>query len=329
MLQTDNLRSLYSPTLDRKNTCIVAACDDKYAFCLFAALQSLWKYSPLLAQQADIWIAGVHLSAASKRILSTIPHVRLLEYAFPGTLPDTEAITNFTAASFARYECFKLLTLYTQVLYLDSDILIRQELAPVFNQITTGLGLVPDPDITPAGRNFSRPINGFAMQTRGFNSGFMALNRGGKWHSQGAEITRWLYQQTRKQATYLIYPDQGIINLALQQFHIQPTVLVDSYNCPASRPNRELKTAPIIHATGPRKFWCYYYFDEFYTSYTCWIKQGGAAVSVRKQDSPLYKWFIQKTGLDKYIFVQLCPDFIARPHKALRFLIKKWLRCKF
>lgn len=324
--------SLLPPLTDvstvKHPACILAACDDKYAFCLFVSLQTLWEYSPQLAETADIWIAGYHLSPSSKRILAQIPHTRVIDYTFPGPLPATPAISIFTPASFARYECFRLLLRYERVLYLDSDVLVQKELSPVFDTLSTGIGLVEDPCITTVGRNFTQPVPGFTMNARGFNSGFLVLRRA-ELLQKCIEITDFLYQKTLDFAPVLYYPDQGILNIALQQFHLTPTVLGNTYNCPASCATATLKKAHIIHATGPRKFWCYYYFDEFYTYYTQWIKQGGKKVSVRKEDSPIYRWMIQKTNLDKYIFVQLCPDFIARPFKALRFLIKKILRMRF
>lgn len=329
MKYNNSLSALYDPRIKHRSTCILTACDDKYCFCLYAALQSFLKYSPQLAAVSDIWIAGVNLSASSKKILSTLPHTRIIAYQFPANLPQTPAFANFTAASFARYECFGLLGLYEQVLYLDSDILIQKELLPIFSLLNNGIGLVADPTICTLGRNFSSEIDGLPMSAKGFNSGFIALNRKGSWYKQINDIRTFLYQSTLNYAPYLIYPDQGIINLAVEKFQLLPAQLPQSYNCPASKPARTLKKAFIIHATGPRKFWCYYYFHDFYTSYTQWIKLGGKPVSVRKEDSALYHWLMTHTHLNNYIFIQLCPDFAARPLKALRFCIKKWLHYRF
>lgn len=329
MKYNNSLSALYNPRLKRRSTCILTACDDKYCFCLYAALQSFLKYSPQLAAVSDIWIAGVNLSSSSKKILSALPYTRVIAYQFPTDFPQTPAFTNFTAASFARYECFGLLGLYEQVLYLDSDVLVQKELSPVFALLSNGIGLVADPTILTLGRNFSKQLDGLPLSAKGFNSGFMALNRKGAWYKQIEPIKTFLYKSTLDYAPYLAYPDQGIINLAVEKFKLAPTQLPQSYNCPASRPIKTLKKSMIIHATGPRKFWCYYYFHDFYTSYTQWVKEGGKAVSVRKDDSQLYRWLILHTNLNKYIFVQLCPDFVARPLKALRFCIKKWLHCRF
>ncbi len=214
-------------------------------------------------------------------------------------------------------------------MYLDSDVLVRQELADVFDRLTDGIGLVPDPVMTQVKNNFYRPLEGFDMQRPNYNSGFIVLNRQGTWFKQCGEIVDFLYKTPAKEAENLFLMDQGIMNLALQRFSLHPVALPQSYNCPASAPSRLLKQAHIIHSTGPRKFWCYYYFDDFYRYYTQWIAAGGKAVTIRVRDSRAYKWLLSKTHLDRFIFVQLCPDFIASPLKALRFTVKKWLRRPF
>lgn len=309
--------------------CVLGACDEKYAFCLFVAIKTLLKNSPLLAKQADIWVAGFKFSKKTKEIFNSLPHTKVIDYNFPAPYPQTDSFINFTPASFARYECFSLLHLYKKVLYLDSDILVEKELLPLFDTLSDAIGLVPDPLITNVAKNFNRNIYNFNMSARGFNSGFLVLKQGSSWVKKIDEIKHFLYTKTVEYAYDLIYPDQGIINLAIQQFNLRPTVLSFLYNCPASMPNSTLKKAYIIHSTGPRKFWCYYYFHEFYIYYSQWIKKGGEAVYIRKQDSILYQKFIKKTKLDRYIFIQLCPDFISRPLKAVRFAIKKILHCKF
>ncbi len=328
MKNTASFPALYDVSIPRRSACVLTACDDKYAFCLFVAIQTFLKNSPKLAEQADIWVAGCNLSAVSKQILSSLPHTYLFDYIFPATFPDLPMFKNFTPASFARYECFTLLHLYEKVMYLDSDVLVKKELLPLFDTIDT-IGLVPDPLMTEVGCNFFKEIAGFNMKNPGFNSGFLALKRSVVWNSRLDEINGFLYECTLQHAPDLLYPDQGVINLAIEKFNLTPTTLSTLYNCPASSSLSALKKAFIVHATGPRKFWCYYYFDDFYKYYTQWIQQGGAKVSVRKSDSELYKKFIRSTGWDKYIFVQLCPDFIAKPDKALRFGIKKLFHCKF
>lgn len=308
---------------------IFAACDDKYAFCLYISLSTLQENSPRLAQSADIYVAGYGLSDKSKEILNSLPHTRVVDYAYPAELPDTEQIRKFTAASFARYDCFALLKHYEKILYLDSDVLVQKEILPVFDEIYDGLGLITDPTFPTVRGQFFAPIKGFNMERVGFNSGFLVLTNKSNWAEKGEEITRWLYEQTQKLAKDLFLPDQGIINLAIEHFAINPAILSDLYNCPASESISKLKKAYIIHSTGPRKFWNYYFFRDFYKYYTVWIKKGGAPVAIRKGDSKLYKKFLANPSVRDKIFFQLCPDIFSKPLKALRFSVKKMLKVRF
>ena len=321
----DIQKTLYNPTCPRKKNAIFAACDDKYAFCLYVSLKTLCEHSPILAQSADIWVASYGICQKHQEILKTIPNLRVFEYQFPGDLQQTPAIKKFTNVSFSRYELFTLLDLYENVLYLDSDVLVQTELMPVFKQLTNGIGLIIDSTFPTAGGNFFKAIDGFDMQATGYNSGFIVLNRNGKWLPQVKEIRQFLYQATLENAESLFLPDQGIINLAVQKFHLQPTDLPESYNCPASHSSAKLKQAYIVHSTGPRKFWCYYYFHDFYKWYKDWIEKGGKPVSIRPKNSKLYQKFLETFNLQTRVFFQLCPDAFAKPTKALRFAIKKWL----
>ena len=321
---TNLQKTLYDSSLQRRPIAVLAACDDKYAFCLYVSLRTLVKNSPQLAQQADIWVASLGISETHKTILQTIPQVRIFEYEFPGGLEQTPAIQKFTNVSFARYELFPMLKLYKNVLYLDSDVLVQKELLPVFDLLQDGIGLIPDSRFRTTGGNFSTTVPGFDMQATGYNSGFIVMNRNGKWFPQVEAIRDFLYTTTQQFAQFLYLPDQGIINLALQRFGMHPTPLSSQYNCPASH-TKELRSAYIIHCTGPRKFWCYYYFHDFYTEYTNWIQQGGKPVSIRPKNSKLYQWFIETFHLQNRVFIQLCPDMVTAPLKAARFALKKLL----
>lgn len=314
----------------KHNNLIFTSCDDKFTFCLYVSLRTLFEHSPILANNADIFIAGYKISKRNKNVLEKIKGVTVLDYDFPLDLPDTTAISKFTPASFARYDCFELIKSYENILYLDSDVLIQKELMPVFSTLKDGVGLIQDPTFGTVRGQFYEAIENFDMNRTGFNSGFIVLNNKGSWVKTSEDIATWLYQKTVELAPKLFLPDQGIINLALEKFQINPTPLTDAYNCPASRPSKELNKAYIIHSTGGRKFWCYYYFDEWYKFYYQWIKDGGTPCwKTRRLDSKLYRNFCQKTGLENKVFFQLCPDIFKQPLKALRFTIKKIFEIRY
>ncbi len=68
----------YQTDLPRRKSCILAACSDMYACCLFVSLKSLLEHSPILASQTDIWVAGIHISQKHKAIFPPYPRFTFL-----------------------------------------------------------------------------------------------------------------------------------------------------------------------------------------------------------------------------------------------------------
>ena len=311
-----------------RRTAILLTCSRAFAFCTYVSVASLFKNSPQLAQESDVFVFLWNAPSGMKQIFASIsPQVHVLDFDMPYPVPDRKAISMFTPASYARFECFRLLDRYERVLFLDADILVRKEL-DIFPQVKHGIAMTLDPVMTTVERNFFSVPEGVNPKTTGYNAGVFALTRDLPCPGSYAKLTDWLYEKMAQWADEVFLPDQAVINVAVEHFGWQVTVLPRDYNRPASASHRELKRAFVVHSTGPRKFWCYYYFRDWYNWYAQWVEQGGEPVSVRK-DSPRYLNFCQKFGLQHKVFFQLMPDFFAHPTKALRFAIKAWLKPEF
>ncbi|MBR4632883.1 MAG: hypothetical protein IKO48_06170 [Elusimicrobia bacterium] len=308
-----------------KKTAIVFALNDTYAFCSYASICSLKKHSPKLVQQSDILIYVCDMTDTNKKALNTL-NVKIINYNFPLSIKQTKEIKAFSLASFARYECFNLLNNYENVIYLDSDILVQKELSDVFDLVKdTGFGLIKEKvKVEVCKKN---KIEGFDLSKQMFNSGFFILTR--KFKLNFNEITNYCYIKTAELCEKLYLPDQAILNLAIKHFNIIPNEIPMLFNTPASLSTKILKEANIIHFTGHRKPWNYYYFDEFYKYYKQWIINGGTPIDKIRKDSKVYKYLLQMLSLNKFIFFQLCPDFIKKPIKAIRFFIKFIFKIKY
>lgn len=313
-----------------RRTAVVFTCSRAFTFCTYVSVSSFLARSPRLAQESDIFVFIWNGNEKLRRIFSALsPQVRVLDFDMPYPVPARESIACFTPASYARFECFRLLDQYERVLFLDSDVLVRNELDDLFGKLEHGIAFTLDPVMTTVSRNFFSVPACVNPQAPGYNAGVFALTRALPRPSGGyAAVTDWLYEKMAQWADEVFLPDQAVINVAVEHFGWQVTVLPRDYNRPASASHRELKRAFVVHSTGPRKFWCYYYFRDWYNWYARWIEQGGEPVSVRK-DSPRYLNFCQKFGLQHKVFFQLMPDFFAHPTKALRFAIKAWLKPEF
>ncbi len=306
-------------------TAVIFAINGTYAFCLYVSICSLIKNSPKLYEQSDIIIYANDISKRDKFALKTLQNLKIIDYSFPLKIQETKAVKTFSIASFARYECFNMLNSYEKIIYLDSDILVQQELLSIFDLIKdTGIGLIKEKTNV---ESFSKAIGKYDVTKKMFNSGFFVLNN--KLKANFKEVTDFCYQNTVKYIEDLYLPDQAIINYAIQYFKFNPTNLQNIYNTPASLSRKILHRATVIHSTGNRKFWNYYYFDEWYKYYKKWIKNNGTPIDAVRRDSKIYKKFLEKTKLNKFVFFQLCPDIIKKPIKAIRFFIKFIFKIKY
>ena len=309
----------------KKNTALLFTASNMYTFALFTSIKTLLAHSSQLVSQSNIYVYGYNWPQKVKNIFTTHFPITLIDFSLPAFVPHSPMIDKFTPALFARFEAFSLLQQYQNVICLDSDILVQKELVNVLNEVTQPIGLTPDG--CPCVKNcFAGDIPGYDLSVPCMNAGFIVL----KNPLPATQIHTWLYQMLAKYADLCYLGDQGLINLMLQEFKLTPTVLPKLYNLPASRPTKQLKEAYIIHSTGHRKFWCYYYYDEWYKNYAQWYELSGQAVGVRTPSNcKIWNWILQKTGWNKYVFFQLAPDVLRYPDKFLIFTLKRVLRIRY
>ena len=307
--------------MPQKSTAILMASSSVFSFALFVSLKSFLRNSPKLATSSDIFIYAYRWSPEVKNLFTDHFPVQIRDYDLPGL--DAPCIRRFTPALFARFEAFELLTHYDSVVCLDSDILVQKELIHVL-QANPGTVTLTHDNLPNVGSNFFQPIPGYDMSAKSYNAGFIVLRN----PLPAQEIRSWLYQMLNKHASKLELGDQGLINLALQEFHLSLNPLPQLYNLAASAKRSQLDKAYIIHSTGPRKFWQYYYFDEWYHDYAFYRQKGGSHLTIRKNTKAWDK-FLAVTGLKDKIFFELAPDFFRRPTKFLRFWFKYITRQKY
>ena len=263
-----------------KKTAVLFACSNSFAFALYVTLRSFFAHSPELAKISDIYVFNYNWSPTTKKIISSCGPMTLIDYDLPPDIKRTPQIMHFTPALYARFEAFHLLEKYDQVVCLDSDILVQKELKSCLEQMDQNIGLTYDP-LPSLQNNFLQSIDGYDMSVKCFNAGFIVLKKS-QLPYPPSQLAHWLYCSLNKYSEVVALGDQGVINLLFQAFKLTPYVFSDLWNLPASNPKRRLKEAFIIHSTGHRKFWCYYYFDEFYRYFSDWLAQGGELISIRK-----------------------------------------------
>ena len=315
----------------KKKTAILFASSNVYAYALFVSIKSLLANSPVLANQADIFVYAYRWSEKTKQIFTQNFPVTLRDYELPAFVPLSKYIKHFTPALFARFEAFDLLQHYERVICMDSDILVQKELAGPLADIQAPIAMTMD-DCPSIQNNFTGAIDEYDLSKPCYNAGFIVL----KNPLPAQEMHTWVYQMLAKYADICYLGDQGIINLLLQEFHLTPEKLSPLFNQAASSPNRVLRRAFIIHAQGHRKFWSYYYFDEWYSAYIQWLTSGGSTDLVRLT-TPLWDKWLAKVVPHPMplpppklaVFFLLAPNAQKYPGKFILFALKRLFRLRY
>lgn len=309
-----------SPTSTQKNTAIVLGATGNLAFALGVVLKGLKKYNTALLNEADVIIYYQNMDEAARAALNQITPCQFIPYKFPDMSSMRQnVLRDYGEMTFVRYECFRYLKEYQYVMWLDADILIRGDISGMRKQIPHGIGFRREYYDERIRVNFTADIPGFDMQAPHFNAGIMCLSQA--LQPDRDALSDWCYQKTAEVAEHLVFPDQGVLLLMCQHFGLTIDTLDEKYNCEAQRNRFALTKAVVIHAIGHRKFWKYYYFDEWFAFYKEWVNE--TKIPCENNFPLLKKW-----GLTKYPLFQVAPNPSKYPVKFITYLLRWLCRAK-
>ena len=315
------MNSHFTPSSPQKNTAVVLGATGNLTFALGVVLKGLKRHNAAMLERADIIIYYQKMDEPCRQALNQIVPCRFVEYHFPhmeGMRP--HILRDYGEMTFVRYECFRFLKQYEYVLWLDADILVQGDISGMLTQIPHGIGFRREYYDERVRVNFTKDIPGYTMDAPHYNAGIMAASH--KLPGNRDELSDWCYQKTSEISESLYYPDQGILLLMCEHFKLTIDPLDEKYNCEARRRAAALKTAAIVHAVGHRKFWKYYYLDEWFQTYKEWVKETGL---VCENNFPVFK----KLGLLKYPLFQVAPNPAKYPLKFIRYLIRAFFHCRY
>ena len=293
---------------NKKNLAVVLAADDKFAPALGAALLSLKKNSPKLFALADFFVYTQDMSPQTRETLQKICPINFKDFVLPFSSADIKTIAQYTELTLARYECFYMLADYQNVLWLDIDILVTGEIEGILDYGTAGIALANDLNFFAF--NFLKSPGGeYNLSRKNFNAGVLLLMDALKNYK---EIGNWCYEHTLKWAPILRFPDQAVINAALQRFNLQPGVLPADFNAhPFSAPLPCYK-AKLLHAMGKHKFWTDCPLPAWYQFYTQWQSMGGRMLPAQKHDAGALLIFKTKLFIEKIPFLWAIFNFLNK-----------------
>lgn len=238
--------------MKKKNVALVFGITENYVFALANTLIGLIENNDKFWD--DIIVYCDKISVENKKYLNKIVKCEFIEasqLSFASGL-SREAIEKYSVACFYRYECFNLLDKYKVVIWNDVDILIQGDISGLLNYAKNGIALTKNIANFKVEANFSKLILEYDMFTQLYNSGIMVLRDTLPNYNL---ICNWCINKTSELVKYLRWPDQGILNIMLQEFKISPDLIdINMYCCHPSSLDY-IESAKIIHAYGDEKFW--------------------------------------------------------------------------
>lgn len=248
-------------------------------------LMQLKRTNPDLFSEAIIYYLDP-ISDKDRQLMSSILPCRFIKYVspLPKELFRKERFKLFSELMFARYEMFSYLSEFEAITWLDTDILIQKDISDMLEKANqTGAALICEDPVNKTAERPDRMKTCFTAELPGYKTDAYLYCSGTIVITDKIDkiddCTRWCYEKTVEWSDILSLPDQGVINAAIQAFHIQVTPLCGEDFCCYPYMGRDCSEAAIIHAWGLNKFWNDWYVHEHYSAwanyYQEWLKQGG------------------------------------------------------
>jgi len=231
------------------------------------------------------------ISEKDKKTLNSIMPCKFVEFKhnFTKNILGLENFKKFSELMFARYNMFNYLDEYETITWLDTDIVIKDKLDDLIekSKITGMVANFETPEdcsfnkVDYVQTCFNTPIRIYDMNKYNMSSGLIVISD--KIKSE-IDYTKWLYEKTYEYADLLILPDQGILNIFIQEFNINVTPAGEKgAYCFYPSYKRDSSNAIIIHAWGSRKFWNNQYlmqtYPEWKSCYDKWLEIGGSELN--------------------------------------------------
>lgn len=223
-----------------------------------------------------------------KKIIEDLIPCRFIKfnYKLPDNIKALPAFEKFSPLMFSRYYMFDLLNEYETITWLDTDVLICGKLDSIIDKAKeSGMSAnFEDPKnksykTTDTVRtSFKIPISNYDMTRYNMSSGLITVADTLKDYDK---MTKWCFDKTIEYAENLVLPDQGILNILIQEFNVNVTCVGENgAYCFYPSYKRDASNAKIVHAWGTRKFWKSWYlfktYPKWYEYYKEWLKLGGS-----------------------------------------------------
>lgn len=260
---------------------IVSAIDEAFIQHLAVMFCSLLENNQALGKSIQFYL--IHDGIAEQKLKKLKNFIEKYGQKIDFILVDPSQFTNFKIThhvSLATYYRLLIPALLPQslekVLYLDADMIIKQDIEDLWKADVTDYALAAVPDFTEKNRH---EVLGLPIDKKYFNAGVMILNLS-YWrsHQTSEELIQFIQEHPDK----IKFWDQDALNACLHSKYLplsaiwnQQTSLLERYGFKSKKSNnipKEISTSiqnpGIIHYTSPSKPWHYMnkhpYKQEYY-----------------------------------------------------------------
>lgn len=273
---------------NKKNTAIVMSATSNMAFAMGTILLNLKEVSPNFADEVFIFSDG-YISKKDKKIMNSIYPTTCIKYEPPisdEVLSQIPTGEYFSPLVLAKYECFKLLKEFKNVVFLDYDQVIKDNLNELTSNPELNCMMVATEDTKC---NFEEPIFDYDMEKVGFGTNVFVVKDTLDYN----KIYNFLYEKTIKYASKLKLPEQAIMSIMLQEFGIEPVTLGSYCIHPVFSSEELQEKAKVIHCFGPKKFWNGVDYEPWEKYYKQWLSLGGSEKNQPRKKKITFKKFLQ------------------------------------
>lgn len=293
---------------NKKELAIVLGCTSNMTFALANVILGISNKSSDLNSDFIIFHNGI--IEKEQELLKKIVNCNFIEYEFP--LKENKkflesSMKQFTYLMYSRYECFDLLHSYKNIIWLDIDTVVKGNLALLLDYCKGDMGLWLSHEKMQI--NFTAPLSDYNMYKNSYNSGVIVFKDS---LTNFQNMKNWCYDKTSELSEILYCPDQGIINLLIEDFKINVTNLDEKFNCHPSK--KGSKNAIILHSYRPEKFWNFWSVREWNENYKQWLKMGGTPTKIKTAN------LISRAVNAKW---PNAPDPVRKPRHFIKFLLNK------
>ncbi len=172
---------------------------------------------------------------------------------------------------FTHYEIFKLLEEYKCVVWIDSDVLIQDDITNI--RFFENMSFASDDDYCVRDQFTTLPNKKYDYDKKAIRISMMCMRDNIPFR----DMYKWCYSKTVELVDYLFNPEQAIFNLLLQEWSIIPDIIPLEWHADCDK--KEAVITKVVHFGTENKVWnnksIFDAYPEWYRNIKKWIELGG------------------------------------------------------